>query len=64
VKDRWVFPLRRDSGRSEPLRVNDAGAIRYWQARATPLELRLALQSPSPEMAAAAREIVAQRESA
>lgn len=32
VKDRWVFPLRRDPRRAELLRCVDAGAVRCWLA--------------------------------
>lgn len=31
VKDRWVFPLRRDPERDEVLHVDDGAAVRAWE---------------------------------
>lgn len=58
VKDRWVFPVRRDASRGEVLRVGDPGAIRYWLASGPSVgELRRAVLSPAPDLAAAARGV-------
>lgn len=57
VKDRWVFPLRRDARLAAAVAVNDAGALRHWSRRFTALELRLALASPAPDLAATARAL-------
>lgn len=32
VKDRWMFPLRPDAGREGWVAVDDAAAIRHWEA--------------------------------
>lgn len=52
VKDRWIFPLRRDLRRPIVCRVGDLGAIRHWAKTATERERRLALHSPAPDLAA------------
>jgi len=54
VKDRWVFPLRRDDLRGDALRIDDPGAIRTWLKTPTETELRLAALSPAPDLRAAA----------
>lgn len=46
VKDRWVFPMRTDTRTADVLRIGDPAAIRYWRARATPVELKWAALSP------------------
>lgn len=59
VKDRWVYPLRRDPALSELVSVRDAGALRRWaQSDPSALELRLALASPALDLAAAAQNAV------
>lgn len=50
VKDRWVYPLRRDALRADALRVDDAAAIRRWLATAPDAELALARRSLSPDL--------------
>ena len=47
VKDRWVFPLRRDSRRESVLAIGDPGAVRHWAASAPESERRWARTSPS-----------------
>lgn len=42
VKDRWVFCVRRDARRDAVLSVDDAAAVRYWEAHATEEERRWA----------------------
>lgn len=37
-KDRWVFCIKPDARRAEVLAIDDAGAVRYWQARASEQE--------------------------
>lgn len=59
VKDRWIFSLKRDPRRGEIVAVRDAAAIRFWAARATPQEIKLALRSPAPDLAAAASLLAA-----
>lgn len=55
VKDRWVFPVRRDPALADIVTVNDPGAIRRWLTTATPRDLALGARSPAPDLAAAAR---------
>jgi hypothetical protein len=50
VKDRWIFPVARDDRRSEILRINDRGAIRYWLARADERAIATARRSLSPDL--------------
>lgn len=45
IKDRWIFPVRDDPARAAALLIDDFAAIRFWQARATPDELRWASTS-------------------
>jgi hypothetical protein len=46
VKDRWVFPLRRDPDRWDALYIDDPGAIRYWAAHRPDTEARWARSHP------------------
>lgn len=62
IKDRWIFPLRRDPARAEVCAVRDAAAIRAWLATATRAELALARRSPAPDLAEAAAARLAQLE--
>jgi len=56
VKDRWVYPVRRDERLADIVAIRDAGAIRRWtEGPPTDLELRLALRAPASDLAAAAR---------
>lgn len=58
VKDRWLYPIRRDPAVADVVAIRDAGALRRWAAGPpSELELRLALRSPAPDLAAKAREI-------
>lgn len=45
VKDRWVFCLAPDARRTDVLAVDDAAAVRFWQAHATEQERRWAKRS-------------------
>lgn len=55
VKDRWLYPLRRNPQVPELVSVRDPGAIRRWTERGpTDIELRLALKSPAPDLRQAA----------
>lgn len=56
VKDRWVFPLRKDPRRGDVLAVNDPGAIRKFLTEAGPAAFALAARSPAPDLAAAVRQ--------
>lgn len=58
VKDRWVFPLRKNPALPELVSIRDPGAIRRWvSSHPSETEVRLALQSPAPDLAEAARTI-------
>ncbi len=58
VKDRWVYPIRRDARLGDVLAIRDAGALRRWaDGPPSDLELRLALRSPAPDLAEAARGV-------
>lgn len=45
VKDRWVFCVKPDPIREGFLAVDDAAAVRYWQANATDFERKWAANS-------------------
>lgn len=53
VKDRWVFPLRRDPHRHEVLAVGDLSAIRSWSRSAPDREREWARRSPALDLRAA-----------
>lgn len=38
IKDRWVFPLKKDVGRERVLGIDDAAAIRHWAMNGTRVE--------------------------
>jgi hypothetical protein len=46
IKDRWVFAVQPDTRRAEVLHIEDAAAIRHWQATATDAERRWARSHP------------------
>lgn len=52
VKDRWVFPVQPDPRLADVLAIDDAAAIRHWQANAEPHERRWAALSPTMRGAA------------
>jgi hypothetical protein len=50
VKDRWIFPLRKDNKRQEVLRVNDASAIKFWGKSAPEVEVFRASKSLASDL--------------
>ena len=55
IKDRWVFPLRKDPKLAEICAVKDDSAIRFWLTHSTANERARAVRSSAPDLANAAR---------